>query len=276
MNIIQHAQTIDLAIFAGQSNMSGRGDAKTAIHCPPDAGFEYKAISNPTTLLPITEPFGLGEDRPGAISDYDSKGRSKRTGSMVSAAVSEYYALTGRPLIAVSASIGGSNTSGWLKVYVNDAVERLDTAKEFLAKEQITPGKIFLIWCQGESDGDAKMTASAYITNTKAIFHAFQSHGVEKCFMVQIGHYNYLQFPQLNRGLTGRDWDLQYKIIRDAQAELCRTEKDFILAGSFEPHMSHMKDAFHYHQTAYNIVGQSVGASMGQFVTSCPSTPSGQ
>lgn len=57
----------NLVVFAGQSNMSGRGDAAMAVKCNKKAGFEYKAISNPNELMPVLEPFGLGEERIGGI-----------------------------------------------------------------------------------------------------------------------------------------------------------------------------------------------------------------
>ena len=83
--------TVDVAVFAGQSNMSGRGTASDATVCDVNAGFEYKSVSNPTTLVPIQEPFSLNEDRENGIYDYNSDGTTKRTGSMVSSVVDEYY-----------------------------------------------------------------------------------------------------------------------------------------------------------------------------------------
>ena len=265
MNAMKNYKSIDLAMFAGQSNMSGRGNAAEAVQCSPNAGFEYKAISNSNTLLPIKEPFGLNEDKTGAIADFDSQGKTRRTGSMVSAVVNEYYTLTGRQIVAVSASIGGSTTSQWINTYVFDAVERLDKAREFLAENQFCIDKLFLVWCQGESDGDAKMTASDYMKNTMSIFHTFQAHGVQKCFMVQIGHFNYLKYPNVRDNLSGAAWDHQYEIIRNAQKWLCLKEKDIILAGSFEPYLEEMKDPFHYSQNAYNTVGKAVGAAIAHY-----------
>ena len=140
-------------------------------------------------LCPVTEPFGLGEDRAGAITDFNSDGTTKRTGSMVSATVDEYYRQTGRQLVAVSVSIGGTSTSEWKSRYISDAVQRLDDAKKFLEASNIKIGRIFVVWCQGESDGDNNVSADTYTVNTKALFNMFKQHGAEKCFMVQIGHY---------------------------------------------------------------------------------------
>lgn len=257
--------TVDLAVFAGQSNMSGRGSAIDAVKCDINAGFEYKSISNPTTLVPVAEPFGLGEEKEGGIADYGSNGTTKRTGSMVSAAVDEYYKQTGRQLVAVSASIGGTSTAQWKSNYVNDAVQRLDKAKAFLEQNGINVGRTFVVWCQGESDGDAKMTAENYMANTKDIFDIFKTHGAQKCFMVQIGHYNYIDYSGITNGLTGEEWDEKYGIIRDAQTELCETDNDFVLVGSFEPYIDDMKDRYHYNQSTYNAVGKTVGESIAEF-----------
>lgn len=256
---------VDLAVFAGQSNMSGRGSAADAVVCDINAGFEYKAISDPATLVRIEEPFGLGEDKEGSIADFNSDGTSKRTGSMVSAVVDEYYRQTGRQLVAVSASIGGSSTAEWLDNYIYDAVDRLDAAKRFLTRNGIEIGRTFVVWCQGESDGDQKMTAEDYTANTKDIFDFFKQHGAEKCFMVQTGHYNYIDYPGITKGHTGEEWDEFYGVIRGAQTAMCCADEDFVLAGSFEPYIEDMKDRYHYYQSAYNAVGQTVGQNIADF-----------
>ncbi|MDO5398101.1 MAG: sialate O-acetylesterase [bacterium] len=118
----------------------------------------------------------------------------------------------------------------------------------------INIGRTFVVWCQGESDGDDKVPADTYTENTKELFNIFKQHGVQKCFMVQIGHYR-----------DGGTTDTRYKVIRDAQAALCENDSDFILAGSFEPYQSDMKDKYHYNQTAYNAVGKTVGKNISEF-----------
>ena len=54
---------IDLFMFMGQSNMAGRGISsqewpETPPVLMPGAGYEFRAISDPTRLYPIVEPFG--------------------------------------------------------------------------------------------------------------------------------------------------------------------------------------------------------------------------
>lgn len=246
--------TVDLAVFAGQSNMSGRGNAGEATVCDVNAGFEYKSVSNPLTLVPVEEPFGLHEDRDGAISDFNQNGTTKRTGSMVSAVVDEYYQQTGRQLVAVSASIGGTSTSEWKSNYIADATRRLDDAKKFLEANKINVGRTFVVWCQGESDGDANVSAQTYTENTKSLFDDFKAHGAEKCFMVQIGHYR-----------DGGTMDTRYGVIRDAQEALCAGDEDFVLVGSLEPYKNDMKDQYHYNQSTYNAVGKTAGENIANF-----------
>ena len=52
-------QTVDLMIFAGQSNMAGNGDASQAPDVPAGHGYEFRAVTDPTRLYPVEEPFGI-------------------------------------------------------------------------------------------------------------------------------------------------------------------------------------------------------------------------
>ena len=70
--------TYDLFLFAGQSNMAGRGIACTQFpEGAPDlisgAGAEFRAISDPTRLYPIEEPFGALENNPTGIFEPGMK-----------------------------------------------------------------------------------------------------------------------------------------------------------------------------------------------------------
>ncbi len=253
------ADTVDIAVFAGQSNMSGRGSAADAVSCDENAGFEYKAVSAPNRLVPIAEPFGLNEDNAGGLTDVNADGSTKRTGSLVSAFVNEYHSKTGRQIAAVSASMGGTSTAEWIGGYVNDAVQRLDLAKRFFEDSGIKVERIFVVWCQGESDGDAGVDAATYTANTKAIIDVFAKHGAKGCFLIKTGHYNYVDYPDGNGGLTGAEWDERYAVIRDAQLSLCENDDFFVLAGSLEGYLDDMKDRYHYNQSTYNAIGSKAG-----------------
>ena len=121
---------VDLIMFMGQSNMSGTGgNAKYAPEVPEGHGYEFRAISDPTRLYPIEEPFGLYENTPGAIEDMPIA----KNGSLVSAFANKYYELTGVPVVAVSASSGGRDTDYWMsKKVVDDFSEMQKRAQVWL------------------------------------------------------------------------------------------------------------------------------------------------
>ena len=48
----------------GQSNMAGRGEAALAPVVAPGMGYEYRAVTDPDTLHPLEEPFGVNENDP--------------------------------------------------------------------------------------------------------------------------------------------------------------------------------------------------------------------
>ena len=83
---------VDFFAFMGQSNMAGRGIAEQAPAVPQGHGYEFRAISDPTTLHPITEPFGKDENLLSGIYEPGMK-----TGSLVSAFVNSCYQQTGLP-----------------------------------------------------------------------------------------------------------------------------------------------------------------------------------
>lgn len=84
-------KTYDLILFAGQSNMAGRGISTEKWNEPAPllldgAGMEYRAVSDPEHIHKIEEPFGVNENNPNGIYEPGMK-----TGSMVTAFVNAYY-----------------------------------------------------------------------------------------------------------------------------------------------------------------------------------------
>ena len=101
--VIKNSKTVDLFLFMGQSNMAGRGIvsekwAQPAPQIMEGAGYEYRAISAPDKLYPLTEPFGRQENAEDGINDGNMK-----TGSLVTAFVNACYQKTGVPIVGVSA-----------------------------------------------------------------------------------------------------------------------------------------------------------------------------
>lgn len=251
----------DLILFAGQSNMAGRGEAEAAQKCPPSVGLEYRAVTAPDRLVPIEEPFGFAENRTGGIDDED-----KKSGSLVSAFVNAYAAATGRNVVAVSASEGGTSTARWLEVLAADAADRLRAARVFLQKQGTVPAHILVVWCQGETDGDLDVSGEEYRQNFARIWAMLKQAGAEQCGLIQIGHFNYASYPTSRQGEDSLTVDARYEVIRRAQEQLCQELPDVTMVGSFAPCLALMKDHFHYHQQAYEEVGTQAGTAFGKMM----------
>lgn len=248
----------DLIMFMGQSNMAGRGAVcekwpQPAVKCRKDAGYEFRAISDPTKLYYIEEPFGVNENNPEGINEPGMK-----TGSLVSAFVNAYYETAGVPVIAVSASKGGSKIASWLgnDDYLTDAVERFKKAEEYCRDNDIVIRHRFMVWCQGESDGDAGTSAEEYRRLFLNMLDKMLEAGIEKCFLIIIGEYN-------------GEGDVDYSTIRNVQMGIAEEDKNVILASNDFYKMKErglMKDAFHYYQQAYNEVGNIAGKRAGLYI----------
>ncbi|HOP11067.1 MAG TPA: sialate O-acetylesterase [Oscillospiraceae bacterium] len=242
-------QTVDLVIFMGQSNMSGRGNAAESVVCKSGHGYEFRAISDPDWLHDIVEPFGLDERNPeSGVDDH------AMSGSMVSALCEAYFSLTNIPIVAVSCSMGGTNTDFWHpdKPPIQDAKARLKAADLFLARNGFIVRHRFMVWCQGEQDGGAGLPGEEYITRFNAILDRMKMAGIEKCFVIQIGHRS-----------DADDFD---EIIA-AQEKLCRENPDAVLVSTKLAELRDwMKDRSHFTQQAYNIAGTDAGLNMARFV----------
>lgn len=254
-------QNVDLMIFMGQSNMAGRGEAASEAVCPTQAGAEFRAVSAPDRLFPISEPFGAAENRRGGIDDG-----ARKTGSMISAFVAEYYRQTGRFTVAVSASQGGTHSRQWAEALVCDAAGRLDTAKSFLLKNEYRIGQVNMVWCQGETDGDLGVCAADYRKNFLHIWDVMRAHGTQRCLLIAIGNFNYPRYPEGNGIKSGAELARAYRVIHDAQQRLCAEREDLVLAADFSGHLSQMKDPFHYHQQAYHEVGRQAACAAAKFI----------
>lgn len=248
----------DLFLFAGQSNMAGRGVTsprwpEPAPTLTSGAGVEYRAVSDPDHLHPIAEPFGAAENDPEGIFEPGMK-----TGSLVTAFVNAYYAGTGVPVVGVSASKGGSGLELWQDRgdLLTDALGRLGRARQYLAGQEIPVRHRYLLWCQGETDGDHGTAPEVYKERFCHLLDRFRAAGIEHCFLIAIGQYN---------GTKGFD----YTAIHGAQLELARDLPGVTLVSDAFWSMRArglMKDSFHYYQQAYNEVGTAAGKAAAAFV----------
>jgi len=250
--------TVDLFLFAGQSNMAGRGIScerfpERAPAVLPGAGWEYRAVSAPGRLFPITEPFGIYENNPDGIHE------NLKTGSMVSAFVNAYSAGTHIPVVGVSASKGGSVMAEWQPgtAYLTDALNRVAAAGNWLNQNEYRIRHTFVLWCQGESDGDAGTEKEAYLQGFNRMLGAMLEAGVERLFLVRIGQCNV-------EGSFAR-----YEPMMEWQEEIAKTNDRVTMVSRLFSTMRDrglMKDAFHYYQAAYNEAGTEAGKNAADYV----------
>ena len=250
-------RVVDLIIFMGQSNMAGRGvvNSKHQEDAPSvseTSGMEFRAYSDTTKLYPITKYFGKTEDNPQGINDHQ-----KKSGGMVPSFVNACHARTKVPVIAVSASEGGTRTSQWLPggQRLTDAVQRLGKTVKWLTDNGYTIRRKVMVWTQGESDADNHVAAEEYESNLRKIIDAMKDEGIEHCFLIRIGMYN------------GGNKNMTYEPIRQAQEHFCSVNDDCTMASrllSTFREKGMMKDAFHYYQDAYNRVGEDAGKLVGK------------
>lgn len=250
--VLNKGSEVDLIMFMGQSNMSGTGVSEKAPAIIDGAGYEFRAISDPTKLYPIEEPFGENENNKEGVDDKDLK-----TGSLVSSFVNSYYSGTDVPVIAVSASAGGSTLHSWRTdgSLLPDAVNRYNITKNWLLKNNYVIRHSYMVWLQGESDGNKQTSKEEYIASLKELVGVMQDNGIEKCFIIRIG------IRTKEPGM--------YDTIIEAQTELCKENDDFILISTKAVELEHlglMRDEVHYTQGGLNLIGEEAGANMAYYV----------
>ena len=256
------ANYVDIFMFMGQSNMAGRGRSSSAagdyvgVTCAEGHGYEFRAVTDPTELYPIEEPFGINENNM-RINDG-----TKKTGSLVSAFCEAYYEKTGVPIIAVSASQGGTNIAEWQNM-IDEAIDRLENCLNYIySQDMFTLRHIEMVWLQGEANANKDFTE--YSTGLDNIVKKIMEHGVEHCFLIQIGNYMSSVNEQYYRN---------YKVFQQKQADLCDENENLTLvsvklAGMPDgPNDGFMHLNNHYTQKAYDIVGTDAAINAAYYIT---------
>ena len=183
---------------------------------------------------------------------------TKKTGRMVASFAKSYHEITGKKLIGISASKGGTSVNQWVQgtSFMTDTINRLNTFKTFAQQNKIDIGHIYMVWCQGE--GDASMARSTYEAQLANVFEGLKPLGVEKCFLVRIGHLS-------------NDTQAQAQMIQN-QTDICRENDDIVLIGNLFTEFHDGKlgmmtaDTFHYLQPAYNIQGRQAGTNFAFYL----------
>lgn len=248
---------VDVIIFSGQSNMAGRGitneeHTESYPTVPDGYAYEFKAITDPTKLTPLAEPFGKNENKTGGINDG-----SLKTGGLVASFAIAYYKGNGNiPLVGISASKGDSGIDQWQpnasEGYLSDALQRLSDCISFLTAKGFVIRHKYLCWCQGEHDYGL---TSTYAEKWQTMYNAFANAGIEKCLFIRIGN---------NAN------DDSYATMISTQTEMAKTNKDIVMVSTDFAGMKTrgmMKDQYHYYQDAYNECGKYAGVNSAIFAT---------
>lgn len=260
-------KTVDLVLFSGQSNMSGRGDYKEATECEPGTGYEFHPVTEPGVLTTVSEPFGKYENND-IIHDNSGQGVDRRGGDMVSSIMKAYYDNTGVPMVGVQASRGGQPTDYFNgSAVMAEMVGRYNEAAEYLESAGYTVRNKFLVWCQGEADADKNRSDTTYKNNTLSIFNSLKSGtGITDMFIVRTGHYN------INYGVSSGQQpsaealakDAVYLRINQAQKAFAEENENVHYVASFYTNeaLANMRDQYHYHQPTYNATGAMAGQNI--------------
>ena len=130
------------------------------------------------------------------------------------------------PILGISASKGGSSILEWLPgtAYFADLSGRLDACLKYVAEQGICIRHWYILWCQGETDGDHEMSGEEYIEPDAPLHDYSEIMAAQKSIAEKIPDVHMVSTSfqtMLRRGL--------------------------------------MKDAFHYYQAAYNEIGREAG-----------------
>lgn len=231
--------TVDLVIFAGQSNMSGvGGDVTQAPAVPHGCGYEFRNGQDPKGMYEVVEPFGSREN--GYISDS-----ATRNGTLVSAFMNTYYNATGVPVLGVSASRGATDmTSFWMTPNVKaELMKKYQDAKDWCGANNVSIRHQYVVWLQGESDAFNNLSPDLYKQDMKNLFAPLFVKGVEQVFVITPG--NYEPFPGL------------FDSIINAQTSLCAADNHFTVGSVALKSLpdTYLVDGIHYNQAALNLAG---------------------
>lgn len=249
-------EEVDLIVFAGQSNMCGSGGNASQAPTPKKGtAYEFDIATDSNRTILMKEPFGEGTNRANGL---ESSGRYSTNGTLVSAFCINYFKQTKIPVVGVSCAWGGSSTNTWLnRGLLAKTQKNLKLAKKQLKKNKVKIRHIYMVWYQGESDAAQGVSADTYISRMKKIYSKMKKIGVEKMFVIRIGHD--LGAPGMNYTIMG------------AQSKLCNTNKNFVLVSKkaaeyINSYHSHYSDSIHLNQKALNAVGYEAGKAAGKYV----------
>lgn len=254
--------TVDILVFAGQSNMTGNGDASRAPKLKKGAGYAFNYVTNPRNFESLREPFGYGQD------DDCFENKEYARGSLVTAFVNAYYTNTNTPVIAVPASRVGTGSVFWKNTGYEGIIKRTNAAVSLAKKNKLHVRHVYLVWMQGETDAFAYMSGKEHTKNLQSMFKKIKKKTrIEKCLLIGIPSF----YGDKDPASIDKDVKTNYKKIQKAQTALCDTGNDFILISTKASRLSKAylrSDGIHLTQKALNLVGTNAGKNAGAYAKS--------
>lgn len=284
---------VDIILFAGQSNSSGRATADEV----PGVGERFVSVDKSKAFTFYNDRF----TEPKAIEEpILGNGTEDQYFGYIPTFLNSYYDNTGRMACACFKSVGGMMMNSFLPYTVDEngnetdlpqrfyteMVEYINFAKENLTLNGYTPGHVYMVWCQGEAEAAYYGFENVYANYTEErlvtyeektdyykktftrIFDSLKEDaGVEKAFIVRIGHSNNKKDALRNR------------CIIDAQTQMCKENDDFIMVSGYFAgakcckteegvYKNMMRDASHYYLDVYLTVGEEAAFNAAVYINS--------
>ena len=211
---------IDVCLFAGQSNMDGRGTASDATPVTTGKAYKWDNTNNTTVAF-------------------------EAEGSLIPAYMQEYTSLSRVPIVEVKEAVGGTGIAQYVSDYLPLATNMLTRCIAYLEGQGKNVRRCFMLWCQGESDvdGDLSTGTEAYKTQFGILKSDVMQAGVNQIFIINIG--------QASNGT------FDFGPIRTALQEVCNGTDVIMVSDKFYNATNYMKDRWHYTQIVYNVVGKN-------------------
>jgi len=238
--------TMDIIVFAGQSNMTNVGRAS---HAPAvTAGTGYEAIPKKSKISPLSEPFGVGQIK-------STMPKSQQGATLASAFVNAYYKKTKTPVLAMNTAIGGTSIGQWSSSYYQRVTDDVKEMEKLLKKKGLKKGRVYVVFYQGENDAMNSIVSTVYRKHMELFMKNVQSRcDVSRCFVIRISN-----------DLNNKE---SYDKIAAVQTKLCMEDYRFVMAstiGSGFDASYYQGDGIHLTQPALNKIGTQAGKMAGTY-----------
>lgn len=270
-NRTNNGKSADVIIFGGQSNMQGQSERLSEYETVPGA-YEYLFLDD--CLRPLRNPVGENVCFDGSrgwplIDDADIPAWLKTHGlgsacyghtNLVPEFCRAYIAETARSVIAVHAARGSTIIKEWLpgSVYYGLLRDKILGALNRAKAEEISIGRIYFVWLQGESDAIEGRSREEYASLLKLLGSTLKGEfSVERFGIIRVGRFTN----------DRRDGE-----IMAAQDELCETcADDFLMLTKIaadlydQPQYMHPDIGGHFSAAGLELLGKEAGTALGRF-----------